>query len=230
MRAKTFGIAIFALSAAFAATAKDELQDLMARMDQAAAKFQAMSANVQYITYVKVIDDTSKETGTVKMKKVHQGEIAGRIDFITPDERTVVFQKREARVYTPNIKTVQIYDLGTHGEQLDRFLMIGFGTSGTELAHDYSMKVLGPETVGGKKTTRLELEPRTDDIKRVVAKLELWIPDAPDEPYPWQEKIYQQSGDYRLVNYTDLKINPPLSANALELKLPAGVITQHPQK
>jgi outer membrane lipoprotein-sorting protein len=230
MRARLIGCAIFALSAVFAAPAKDDLQDLVARMDGAAAKFQAMTAKVHYATYVKVIEDTSEETGTVMMKKKGPGEIAGRIEFITPDKRSVLFEKRQAQVFYPKINTVQIYDLGKHGEQLDRFLMIGFGTSGTELARDYDMKVLGSETVEGKSTTRLELVPKTDTIKNVVSKLDLWIPNAPDDPYPTQEKIYQQSGDYRLVNYSDLKINPAISASALELKLPATVIKQYPQK
>lgn len=230
MRVKLIGCAIFALSASFAGPPTDNLQDLIARIDAAAAKFQAMSAKVHYTSYLKVIEDTSEETGTLMMKKVRAGEIAGRIDFITPDPRIVLFRERTAEVYEPKINTVQIYDLGKHGEQLDRFLMIGFGTSGTELAHDYTMKVLGTATIAGKGSTRLELTPKTDDIKKVVSKLELWIPDAPDEPYPLQEKIYQENGDYRLVNYSDLKINPKLAANALELKLPPGVIKQYPQK
>jgi outer membrane lipoprotein-sorting protein len=230
MRAKSIGCAIFALSAVFAASAGNDLQDLMARMDQAAAKFKAMTAKVHYTTYVKVIDDTSDETGTLTMKKMGPSEIAGRIDFITPDARTVVFEKREAQVYQPKAKTVQIYDLGKHGEQLDRFLMIGFGTSGTELAQDYAMQVLGVEEVGAQKTTRLELTPKVDAIKSYVVKLDLWIPNSPNDPYPTQEKIFQPGGDYRLVNYSDLRINPSLPANALELKLPNGVHVERPQK
>jgi outer membrane lipoprotein-sorting protein len=202
----------------------------MARMDQASAKFQSMTASVRYTTHLSVIDDTSTEDAKLIMKKLRPDEIEGRIDFIGENARNVVFQKRTAKVFTPKDKTLQVYDLGKHGEQLDRFLMIGFGTSGKELAQDYTMKVLGTDSVGGKSATRLELTPKTEDIKNVVSKLELWIPEAPADPYPLQEKIYQQSGDYRLVNYSDLKINPPISANALELKLPKGYQTVHPQR
>jgi outer membrane lipoprotein-sorting protein len=230
MKAKTICCAIFALSASFAARGTDNLQDLIGRMNDAAARFQAMSANVRYTTYVSVIEDTSVETGTLKMKKVRSNEIAGLIHFLTPDERFVSFHDRQAEVYQPKAKLVDVYDLGSHGEQLDRFLMIGFGTSGTELAHDYAMKVLGTDMVDGKSTTRLELTPKIDDIKKVVSKLELWIPDAPAQPYPSQEKIYQQGGDYKLVNYSDLRINPDLPSAALELKLPNGVKRDYPQK
>jgi outer membrane lipoprotein-sorting protein len=230
MKSKLIGCAIFALSASFAARGTDNLQDLLARMNDAADKFRAMSAKVRYSTYVKVIDDTSVETGTLKMMKVRPNQLAGRIDFVTPDERIVYFHERKAEIYEPKAKLLQIYDLGEHGEQLDRFLMIGFGTSGKELAQDYAMKVLGTDIVDGKSSTRLELTPKVADIQKVVVKLELWIPDAPAQPYPLQEKIYQPGGDYRLVNYSDLQINPNLPANALELKPPRGFKTEYPQK
>jgi outer membrane lipoprotein-sorting protein len=230
MKVKLIGCAIFALSASFAAPSTDNLSDLIARINDAAAKFQSMSANVRYTTYLKVLDDKSDETGAVIMKKVGSDEIAARTEFNPPDKRTVLFKNRTAQVFTPKINTVQIYDLGKQGAQVDRFLMIGFGTSGTELAHDYVMKVLGTDTLDGKGVTRLEMQPTTENLKKLFSRLELWIPDAPAQPYPIQEKIYQESGDYRLVHYLDLKINPSISASALELKLPSGVITQYPQK
>jgi len=58
----------------------------------------------------------------------------------------------------------------------------------------------------------------------------LWIPEQGD-PYPLREKISQPSGDYRLVTYSDVKINPAhLKSDALQLKLPSGVKTEHPGK
>jgi outer membrane lipoprotein-sorting protein len=230
MRAKLIGCAIFVFSAAFAASSKDSLQDLLERMNAGAAKFQAMSAKVRSTSYLKVIDDTSEETGSVIMKRLGPAEIAARTEFITPDRRTLLFEKGTGMVYMPKANTVQIYDLGKFGEQVDRFLMLGFGTSGTELAHDYDMRIIGSDNIDGISTTRLEMIPKTDAVKKYLAKLELWIPDAPGQPYPIQEKIYQQSGDYQLAHYTDLKINPQIAANALELKLPPRVTKLYPQK
>jgi outer membrane lipoprotein-sorting protein len=128
------------------------------------------------------------------------------------------------------MKTVQIFDLGKHGEQLDQFILIGFATSGTELAQAYAMKVLGPEKAQGQKTIRVEMIPKSEQAREYLQKLDLWIPERPAQPYPVQEKIYQKSGDYRLVTYSDMRINPPLKPDALKLKLPAGVKTEYPQK
>lgn len=207
-----------------------DLQDLLSRMDQAAASFQSMWSKVRYITHTAVLDDNSEETGTVLMKKIRANLVQGLIDFVTPDRRTVTIEQRKVKIYYPKIKTVEIYDLGKHGEQLDQFLMIGFGTSGTELARDYSMKLLGEDKARGQKALRVELTPKSGEAREILQKLDLWVPEKPDPPYPIQEKIFEKSGDYRLVMYSDTKINPPVSAGALQLKLPPGVKTQYPQK
>jgi outer membrane lipoprotein-sorting protein len=215
---------------AWGAAPDASLQDLLSRMDQAATSFVAMSANVKYVTHVAVLDDNSQEGGTVLMKKVRANLVQGLIDFTSPDRRTVTIEQRKIQIYTPNMKTVQIFDLGKHGEQLDQFILIGFATSGTELAQAYAMKVLGPEKAQGQKTIRVEMIPKSEQAREYLQKLDLWIPERPAQPYPVQEKIYQKSGDYRLVTYSDMRINPPLKPDALKLKLPAGVKTEYPQK
>ena len=206
------------------------LQALLARMDKAAAEFKAMTAQVTYVTHTDVLNEDSTESGATIMKKVQPGEVQGMVDFASPDKRTLTFEKRRVRIYYPKIKTLEVYDLDKHGEQVDKFLMVGFGTSGAELARDYDMTVVGAETVKGQgdaKTIQLRLVPKTGEARQYVKSMDLWIPEQGD-PYPVREKILLPSGDYRIVTYTDQKINPALQADALQLKLPAGVKTVYP--
>jgi outer membrane lipoprotein-sorting protein len=218
---------------AAASGANENPQDILARMNKAASEFKSMTAHVTYVTHTDVLNEDSTETGDVIMKKVQAGEVQVRIDFTSPDVKTVAVDMRRFRVYYPKIKTLQVYDLAKHGEQFDQFVMIGFGTSGTELAKDYLVKVLGTETLKEQQsvaTIRLQLVPKSTEARQYVSTLELWIPQQGD-PYPVREKISQPSGDYRLVTYSELKINPPnLQPDALQLKLPAGVKTEYPGK
>jgi outer membrane lipoprotein-sorting protein len=211
-----------AVLAAAPPAAKDAWSEVQARMDHSAATFQAMSAKVRYLTHTDVLDENSEESGTLTMRKAGAHEAEGLIDFTGPNPRVVVFAKRQAQIYYPKINTVNVYDLGKHGEQLDQFLMTGFGTSGTELAHNFEVKALGTETVQKQRAIKLQLIPKTAEAKQYVKKMELWIPET-GKPYPLQEKLYEPSGDYRIVIYTDLAINPALAADALKLKTPAGV-------
>src|ERR1700693_1439849 len=148
VRALPFALLAIMLAAPLARSS-DSLQDVVQRMDRAAGEFKAMTAQVTYVTHTDVLNENATETATVVMKKVQSGEVQGRVDFTSPDVKSVTFEKRSVQVFYPKIKTLQIYDLDKQGEQIDKFLMIGFGTSGAELARDYAMKVVGTEPLKG---------------------------------------------------------------------------------
>jgi outer membrane lipoprotein-sorting protein len=227
MRLRGFVVCLILASPATLAAAGNTVQQVLTRMDKAASDFKAMTAQVTHVDHTDVLNDDTTESGAVTMKKVQPGEVQGRVDFTVPDRKTITFEKRRIQEYLPKINTLQVFDLDKHGEQLDRFLMIGFGTSGTELAKDYDVTVLGTENLKGQSAIHLQLNPKGAEARHYVQKIELWVPEQGD-PYPLREKIFQPSGDYRLVTYNDLKINPPLQPDALQLKLPPGVKTEHP--
>jgi outer membrane lipoprotein-sorting protein len=213
--------------------APDSPKDMvLARMDKAASEFKSMTALVTSVVHTDIINENSTETGTVAMKKVGPGQVQGLIDFRGTDKRTLSFENRKLRIYYPKTNIVQEFDLGKHGEQLDQFFMIGFGTSGTALAKDYDVSVQGSESVKGFeaiRTIRLRLLPKTVEAREYVKQVELWIPEE-GAPYPVQEKISAPSGDFRVITYTDLKTNKPLAPDALQLKTRPGVTTEYPGK
>lgn len=230
-RSLTALLCLIALPAA-PVTPPDGWASVQARMDKAASGFKNMTANVTSIVHTDVLNEDNTETGTVVMKKVGPGEVRGLIDFQKPDKRTVAFENRKLRIYLPRVNTVQEFDLGKHGEQLDQFFMIGFGTSGTAVAKDYDVSVQPTTTVKGFeaiRTIRLRLIPKGSQAKQYVKQLELWIPESGD-PYPLQEKISAPSGDYRVNTYTELKVNQPLPQDALQLKPAPGFKTETPGK
>ena len=212
--------------------ANPELAALLSRLDRAAADFKAMTAQVAYVTHTDVLNEDNSENGRAVMKKVQPGEVQGLVEFGNPDPHTITFEKRHVQRFFPKIKTLEVYDLEKNGEQLDRFLMIGFGTSGMELAKDYDVTWLGVESAketGGARTVHVRLVPKSSEAKQYVKNMELWIPEQGD-PYPLRERVLQPSGDYQVITYTDVKINPALKPDALQVKLPAGVKTIYPGK
>jgi len=228
-RLRGFVVCLMLAGPATLAAAGDNTREILSRMDKAASEFKSMTAQVTHVTHTDVLNDNSTESGTVIMKKVAPGEVQGRVDFTVPDVKTYTIEKRRVQEYFPKINTLQIFDLDKHGEQLDKFFMIGFGTSGTELATNYDVTTLASEQIHGQAAIRLQLIPKSAETKHYVQKLELWIPEQGD-PYPLREKISEPSGDYILVTYSGLKINPPLDPDALRLKPPAGVKTEYPGK
>ena len=217
--------ALFLLPVAAFGVTTDEV---LSKLDKAAPSFKSMSAGISQSNYTKVLDEKTTETGEIALKKSAPRDLATLINFTKPNPRTVAFRGRKAEIYYPKLKSVQEYDLGKRSDLLDQFLLVGFGTTGKELKANYAVKYLGDETIGGQNTHKLELLPAATARREKLQKLELWVSD--DGAYPVQQKFIQQSGDYYLITYTDVKLNPQLGDESFKLNLPKGVKREFPGK
>jgi outer membrane lipoprotein-sorting protein len=198
----------------------DTLANVLSRMDAAATSFQSMSASLNQVTHTAVIDQDDRASGTVRLKRTPNG-VLGMVEFTTPQPLIVAFHSRKVEKYYPKTNVVEEYDVDKFGEQLDQFVLLGFGTSGSDLQKNYQVRMVGSEPVAGKPATRIALTPKSKQALEYLKKAELWIPD--DAAHPLQEKLWKNADDYVLVTYSDVKLNPSLSAKDFELRLPSGV-------
>ncbi|HVP45159.1 MAG TPA: outer membrane lipoprotein carrier protein LolA [Bryobacteraceae bacterium] len=227
MRFRAALVLAFTSSLAAHPDAPDSLDTLLQRMDRTAASFRSFSANLRSVAHTAVIDEDDVSTGEILLKRTNRG-IDVLIAFTAPDPKFISLHSQKAEIYYPKMQTVEEYDISRYRALADQFLLIGFGTSGKELAASYSMKVLGAEEVAGVQATRLELVPKSAEVLKNLKKLELWIPASAD--YPVQQKFYLAAGDYRLATYTNVKRNPPLTDSDLKLRVPRDVKRVSPQK
>jgi outer membrane lipoprotein-sorting protein len=204
----------FALSLPLCA---DTLPEIFTRMDQSAAVFKSMTAEMKRLDHTAVINDTSEERGSIALRKTSKG-VQGLVDSTFPDKRTMSFAGRQFQFYLPKINTIQIYDVGKRRDQVDQFLVLGFGTSGKELQKSYNVKLGGAETLNGVKTTRLELIPKDPAALELFQRVDLWIPE--DGSHAVQQKVFLKGGDYKLMTYSGIKINPPVTDASFDLKAP----------
>jgi outer membrane lipoprotein-sorting protein len=198
----------------------ESVDSILSRMDQAAPLFHGVSADIHMITYTAIIGDKTDENGTLKMQR-KGGTVRAIIDFSgQTDAREIAFLGNIIRMYYPKLKMYQDYDVGKNSNVLNQFLLLGFGSSGKELAQSYEITAAGTENVAGVATTKLLLIPKSEGVKQRLSKIEMWIPT--DAAYPIQQQFYEPSGNYERVTYSNVKLNPPIKGN-LELKLPSGV-------
>ncbi|MEX2261819.1 MAG: outer membrane lipoprotein carrier protein LolA [Bryobacteraceae bacterium] len=204
------------------------LQQVLASMDRAAQDFKAMSANIERVAHTAVINQNDIERGTMRFKRASPHDVRARIDLVEPDPKSAAVQGGKAELYYPKINTVQEYDMGKNRELFDQYMLLGFGVSGKELGANYELRVLGEEQVNGQKTTRLELIPKSQQVQQHLKKVELWISEATGNPA--RQKLFLTAGDYNLMTFSDVKINPKLSDGDLKLKLPKGVKREYPNQ
>jgi len=211
-----------------AAFANGALDGVLSRLDASSVSFQAASANIKRVMHTAIINDNTQEEGVIRILRVKKADLRMRVEFAEPNAKSVAFQGRKAEVYYPKIKTVHEFDLGKHKSLVDQFLLLGFGTSGKELARSYSIKLIGQETVGTYKADRLELTPRSSQVSQHLKLIELWIHESAG--YPVRQKFYEKSGDYTLIDFSDVKWNPALTPDSLNLNLPKDVKREYPNK
>ncbi len=205
----------------------ETLQAVFARIDREAAGFQSMTTRLTKTEFTAVLNDTSSENGQMWLRRKGR-DLAMRTEIQKPEPRSIGFSGAQARIYYPKINTVQIYDLGKQRSLIDQFLVLGFGSSSKDLLKSYSVTIGGEDTVGGQKTTRLELVPKSKQVLDQVRKIELWFPL--NAGHPIQQRFQQSGDDYYLVAYSALQLNPNLPESAFQLQLPANANKEYPQK
>jgi outer membrane lipoprotein carrier protein len=208
--------------------AADTLSQVLARIDSAGASFRSMTAQLKRVSHTAVINEDNTDTGTMRLKRVGPRDTRMRVDFTQPDPKTVTLDGNTFDIYLPKIKTVQEYDVGKNRALLDQFLLLGFGASSKELLKAYEITLVGPETINGEPAQHLSLIPKSKEVLQHLKQVDLWISDRTG--YPVQQKLFFPGGDYMLVTYSDLKVNPSLRDSDLKLKLPSGVKYERPQK
>lgn len=203
----------------------DTLDGALNHLDHAGSQFKTMTADLKQVKHTAIVNEDSPSTGTIRIKKIKRpsppDDILGVLDFTAPDKKTVVLNGKTVDIYLPNIKTVQEVDLGKHKGLVEQFFLFGFGTSRSDLEAAYSVSYGGPETLNGEAVTRLVLVSKNKDVAQRLSKFELWISDKTGEPV--QQKFYEPSGDYNVLTYSDMKINPNLPDSSFTLKLPKSV-------
>jgi outer membrane lipoprotein-sorting protein len=203
----------------------DSLSAVLARMDQGAAGFHAMSANLTMVTHTAILDDNTTENGTIKMSK-SKSSTEALIDFTSEtNRRTLAFLDKTIQLYFPKLNLVQVYNLGRKANLLDQYLLLGFGTSGKDLTKGYDVQFAGTEQVTGQNTSKVVLTPKAAGVKEQLSKVEIWLPES--SGYPVQQKFYNPSGNFRVATYTDFQLNPPLGA--IKLNVPPNAKIEHPQ-
>ena len=207
--------------------AAQSLNDTFARMDKTAPQLKSISAGISRDVHTAIINDDEIDSGTIKMKREKSHATLMVIDFTGNAAKTVSLDGSRVTIYNPKIKSAQEVDIGAKKQVVEQFLLLGFGATSTELKQSYDVNWAGVETIDGQQTGHLKLIPKVGDVSRQMSGAELWI--SANSGLPVQQKILFTSGDYWVVKYSDIKMNPPLGDDAFKLKLPKGVQIDHPR-
>jgi outer membrane lipoprotein-sorting protein len=210
--------------------AAQTLNDTLALMDKRAPQLKSITAGINRDVHTAIINDDEIENGTIGMKREKPHSVLMLIVFTGNAAKTVALDDSTVTIYNPKIRNAQMFEIGAKKQMVEQFLLLGFGATSAELKQSYEVSWAGTEAVDGQQTGHLKLVPKAPDPSRKMSSAELWISASNgSNGLPVQQKILFTNGDYWLVKYSDIKINPPASDDKFKLKLPKGVTIEHPQ-
>jgi outer membrane lipoprotein-sorting protein len=200
------------------------LDNVLKQLDTQAAGFQSLTADLERTKVTVVVNDKSTESGQILVRR----DDKMRIEVTQPDARTILRDGDNFYIYNPKIHRVEEYNLGKKKSLVDQFLLLGFGTPGSDLKKSYSITLQGEETIDNRKVVLLELLPKSDDVRNQLSKIQLWIDES--TWLPAQQKFYESgSGDYFIIQYKNVARNVRITDSEFKPHWPHGTTRVKPQ-
>lgn len=197
---------------------------VLGMMDRTASDFRTLTADIEHIKYTDVVKDTSTESGKIFVRRDEKM----RIEFQKPDPRTILRNGDSLFVFTPKINRVEEYDLGKNREMVDQYVLLGFGTRGEAIRKSYLVTMTGEAEVDNKKCAILEMTPKNDQVRKQIAKIQMWIDEA--SWMPIQQKFFESgSEDYLIFHYTNVMKNLKIPDSQFKQDWPKGVSRSKPR-
>ena len=220
------GLTAWAGGSPQAASSSADLEKVLSQMDAAAATFKTAEADFLWDQYTKVVNETDTQSGKVYFRRTPK-ETEMAADITQPAQKYVLYQNGKVQVYEPRIDQVTVYNTGKSRADVESFLVLGFGGRGHDLEKSFDVSFQGYEEVGGVRTAKLNLVPKTAKGRNIFDHIVLWI--DPGRGISVEQQLVEPQGDYRLAKYSNIKLNQGISGDVFKLKTSGRTKFVNPQ-
>jgi outer membrane lipoprotein-sorting protein len=192
----------------------DDLNSVMQKLNAAAKDFRDTTASFEFDSIqTDPVPDTDVQTGIAYYeRKGSSFQMAAHIQAHNkrPNSQTYIFSGGVLR----ESDSGKSADAKTYSQasKYESYLMLGFGASGTQLQEKWDIKYLGPETIDGVKTDKLELVAKDPTVRKNIPKVTIWLDTA--RAVSIKQIFDEGEGQSRVCHYTDIKVNQGLPGNA----------------
>ena len=198
-----------------AAAQVPNLEGVLKKMDAAAANFQTTQADFVWDQYQKVVDEHDLQKGTVYYRRSGK-EIEMMADIKEPSQKFLLYKEGKLQIYEPKIEQVMEYTAGANHNEIESYLVLGFGGSGQDLKKQFDVEYQGEETIDGIATAKLQLTPKSDKVKNYFTQAILWIDWS--RGISVQQKFMQGRWDFRLAKYSSINVHAKINNDVFRLK------------
>jgi outer membrane lipoprotein-sorting protein len=191
------------------------LDCVLRKMDESAANFQTAKADFVWDQYQKVVDETFTQKGTVYYRREGKA-IEMMVEIKQPDTISVLYKDGKLQMYRRKIEQVMEYPASNNRNEIESYLVLGFGGSGQDLTKSFEVSYLGEEAVGGLRSAKLQLIPKNEKVRKNFSKILLWIDLS--NAISVQQEFFLPEGDSRTAKYFSVQLKGKIGNDVFRLK------------
>lgn len=215
-RSRAFVFILLAGLITIPASAQD-LNATLTKLDAAAARFKSTTASFEFDSIqTDPIPDKDVQTGTVYYERKGNGfQMGVHIEQVNgkPVPKILVVSGGVFKMYE---KMVDQVTTSNRVSKYESYLVLGFGASGKDLKDKWDIKDLGPETLNGTRTEKLELTAKDPQVLKLFPKVTIWV--DPERGVSLKQVFDEGQGQSRICTYSGIKLNESLPGDAFSFK------------
>ncbi len=222
-------VAVLTLTAAenaYPQAPSPQLTYVLKQLDTASAKFQRATADFQWDYYEKIVHDTSTQKGSIYFERDKDATNMGAI-LVDPNAgpkakpiKVIQYQAGIVQMFDTGVDQLTVLHQSGNQAEIESFLTLGFGGSGTDLARAWNITDLGPETLTDNgqpiKVEKLDLVGKDADARKNFTHITVWV--DPARAVSLKQIFYTTSGDYRTATYSNIKVNGNVHKDQFAIK------------
>ena len=190
-----------------------------AALKQVSKATKGLTGLVAEVEYSEIISKRSV-SGSGKFYVHFGGLLRAEVGGDTPQE--MILFPPYLYVHRINARTVDIYDVMASPGMLGQYLLLGFMPAGKAMKKEFDVQLVENATLDGKPVFNFLMVPKSKDLTRSVARIQLWV--DPETGLPLQHKIFHASGETQLeVRYVSITLDDELSVSLFQPDWPDGV-------
>jgi outer membrane lipoprotein-sorting protein len=190
------------------------LRDLLVGFDRVQAGIRTLSANFSETTTSQLLKDPIQSKGRFYLTKPS----SVLWEYAEPEVMRFAIANDEYVGYFPRQNRAERSDVHRWSERI--FRIFGVGQTSSELGKFYEIR-LAPAAREDRGSRVLLLEPKKRRVRKHVEQVRLRVNTSTF--LPSSIELSGKSGYVRVIEFSDLKVNPDLSAGLYNIEIPAGV-------
>ena len=219
-------LSLTAAGNAYSQAPSPQLTYVLKQLDTASTKFQRATADFQWDYYEKVVHDTSTQKGSIYFEREKGSTDMGAV-LVDPNAgpkskpiKVIQYQGGLVQLFDPGVDQITVLHEAGNQAEIESFLTLGFGGSGTDLARAWNITDLGTETLTDNgqpiKTEKLDLVGKDADARKNFTHITIWV--DPARAVSLKQVFYTPSGDYRTATYSNIKVNGNVHKDQFAIK------------